>query len=156
MKYLNILLIIAFFGLFACKTKENASGDTTGDAKSSTKNGVIKGMLSKTFDANDTGDNFTVEGARMEGNLLMVDVKYSGGCKKHEFWATGSEAIAKSLPPIRSIVIKHNANEDHCRALIMQTLMIDATDFAYQKEAGSEIFLVVNGIQKKVSYKYVK
>ena len=150
-------MIIAFFGLFACKSKENATGDTTDAAKSTTNNGVIKGVLSdEPLDENAIGDKFVVEGARMEGNLLMVDIQYSGGCKKHEFSVIGSNAIAKSLPPIRSILIKHNANEDHCRALIKQTLMIDAREFAYKKEEGSEIYLVVNGVKGRVLFKYSK
>ena len=93
-------------------------------------------------------DSFTILDAHMDGNLMHLTVEYSGGCEVHSFEVLGSNAIMKSMPPQRAVLILHNANGDACRSLIVEQLTVDLSEFAYQQEDGSEIFLVVEGLEK--------
>lgn len=98
-------------------------------------------------------DNFTILDVHIDGNLMHLTVEYSGGCGEHKFEVLGSKAIMKSLPPLRPVLIIHDAGGDNCRALITEQLTVDISAFAYQQEEGSEIMLVMEG-REKISYKY--
>lgn len=94
----------------------------------------------------------TIEKAEIVGNELLLEVSYGGGCQEHEFKLIGSEMISKSLPPIRTIKLIHNGNNDLCKALIMQTLKYDISAFAYKQEKGSEIILRLDGVKEPLRY----
>jgi hypothetical protein len=85
-------------------------------------------------------------------NKLHLTVEYNGGCKPHEFKILGSKAILKSLPAQRPIMITHNANGDDCRQIVREEILVDISDFAYTKESGSEIILLIDG--QRLSYIY--
>lgn len=97
-------------------------------------------------------DPLTIESATIEGNILTIEVTYGGGCQEHEFQLIGSEMIAKSMPPIRSIKLIHNAKEDNCRAIVPQTLKFDIRNLAYKQEAGSEIYLNLDEYKERLMY----
>lgn len=99
---------------------------------------------------------FSIQSAEISGNTLMVVVNYSGGCGEHTFTCIGSAMISKSLPPRRAIQLVHNNLGDNCRQLITDTLYIDVTEFAYKKEAGSQIFLDLSEWVNTINYTYTK
>jgi hypothetical protein len=91
----------------------------------------------------------------IDGNLLTLKIGYSGGCTEHSFEFIGSEMIAKSLPPIRSVRLVHHANSETCRIYIERKLVIDLRELAYQKEAGSIIKLnIANLKDEQILYTY--
>ena len=157
MKYLNVLFLLVALGLFSCKSKDNADGDNPKNAKKgATKEAVIESQISTDLASVDSGDKFTMDNVRIEGNFMYVDVTYSGGCQSHTFSLIGSAAIAKSLPPIRKIKLTHQGHEDHCRALISQTLTIDISNLAYKKEPGSQIYFELEGYKGRITYTFKK
>jgi len=87
-----------------------------------------------------------------DDNKLHLTVEYGGGCKDHEFRILGSKAILKSMPAQRPIMIVHNSNEDHCRSIVREEFLVDISEFAYTKENGSEIILLLDG--QRLSYVY--
>ena len=97
-------------------------------------------------------DALTIESATIKGNILTIEVTYGGGCQEHEFQLIGSEMIAKSMPPIRSIKLIHKANQDNCRAIVSQTLKFDIRKLAYKQEAGSEIYLNLDAYNERLVY----
>jgi hypothetical protein len=105
-------------------------------------------------DATVDSDPITITAANVEGNVLSIDVEYSGGCEKHWFDLTGSFALMKSLPPKRTVKLIHNANSDACRQLIKKTLTFDISTFAITQTAGSEIILLLDGYKGEISYVY--
>lgn len=150
-------MAVVLLGLFSCKSKDNATGDNPdGSKKNKNESSIIEGKISDSFGDLKTGDRYSVNAVRVEGNMMYVDLSYSGGCKEHVFNVYGSNAIAKSLPPIRAIKINHNANEDHCRAMINQTISVDLRNFAYKKEEGSQIYLTLEGFKDRITYTYKK
>ena len=96
----------------------------------------------------------TIQTASVDGNIMTIEVEYSGGCKDHDFDLIGSAAIMKSLPAQRGIELVHKLSDDTCRELVTEELEFDISEFAYQKEDGSEIMLLLNGYKGKISYVY--
>jgi hypothetical protein len=96
----------------------------------------------------------TIYDAKLNGNFLMLSIGYTGGCATHTFDLVGSEMISKSLPPIRSINLIHNANNEACKREMFDTLYFDITNLAYKKEAGSVIKLNLAGWKEQLIYTY--
>jgi hypothetical protein len=84
----------------------------------------------------------------------MMSISYTGGCAKHTFDLIGSEMISKSLPPIRSVSLIHNANDEACKREMFDTLYFDITNLAYKIEVGSVIKLYIAGWKDQVIYTY--
>jgi hypothetical protein len=98
-------------------------------------------------------DPFTLIDAHVDDmNILHLTVEYSGGCNAHEFKVLGSNAILKSLPAQRPVIITHNANGDACRSIVREQILVDISDFSYSKVQDSEIILLLDG--QRISYKY--
>jgi hypothetical protein len=160
LKQVIALSLVAFsFGLGSCgnskvatvegKTKETKVEETNQNSKMPSEISARIVEMSKDF----TSDPFTVLDAHIDGNLLHLTMQYSGGCGKHTFEVLGSAAIMKSLPPQRPVLIIHRNNGDNCRALITEELTVDISEFAYQKEEGSEIHLIMEG-RERLKYVY--
>jgi hypothetical protein len=96
----------------------------------------------------------TINDVKLNGNTLMMSISYTGGCAKHTFDLIGSEMISKSLPPIRSVSLIHNANDEACKREMFDTLYFDITNLAYKKEVGSVIKLYIAGWKDQVIYTY--
>lgn len=150
MKFLAIVAIGAL--ALSCGTKKNANTEEvkSDDSEPSMKITAEIGKL----DESSTSDAFTINSMNVVGNTLFMEVSYSGGCKDHTFEVVGSPMVAKSMPPIRSVQIKHTANGDNCRANVMKVLEIDISKLAYQQTAGSEIYLTFEGWKERVKYTY--
>jgi hypothetical protein len=147
MKTLITLMLLS--STLACKTMKNRKKDQqiiyTNEVKADKK--AVLG------DINEVGDSINILNASVEGNNLIIEVSYSGGCETHEFKLIGSPMIAKSLPPIRSIVLVHLGKGDACRQLITEKLSFDIRDFAYTVSE-SEIYLNLKGFEKRILYKF--
>ena len=90
--------------------------------------------------------------ANIVDSTLTLNVKYNGGCEDHTFKLNGSKVIQKSMPPIRGIMLIHNANKDQCRELIEQELKFNISDFKYPK---SDIYLKLKGYKEKILFKSI-
>ncbi|MCJ8288643.1 MAG: hypothetical protein HRT58_01325 [Crocinitomicaceae bacterium] len=96
----------------------------------------------------------TVTAATLDGNILSLEIEYSGGCKDHTYELIGSEAIMKSLPAKRAIKLVHNSNDDTCRELISETIKFNIRAFSVTETKGSEIVLLLDGYKQSISYVY--
>lgn len=96
----------------------------------------------------------TIKTASLDGNILSVEIEYSGGCEKHWVDLVGSFSVMKSLPAKRTIKLIHGSNNDHCRKLISESIMFDVSLFAFNQESGSEIILLLDGYKEEISYVY--
>ncbi len=104
-------------------------------------------------DINQVSDSIRILSATITGNTINLEVSYSGGCQAHKFQLIGSPMIAKSLPPIRSVVLVHQANNDMCKKQIIETLSFDIREFAYTQN-DSEILLSIKGYDNKILYRF--
>jgi hypothetical protein len=101
-------------------------------------------------------DAIKILDAKISKNQLLLNVSYSGGCEKHSFKIIGDLLLSKSLPPIRSVKLIHYGNNDACKKLIIENLVIDISDLAYKKEDGSEIYLSLDGWGERITYVFNK
>lgn len=141
----SLLIFSIALLIFSCKSHKNAKNSTI-ETNSET-------MLKATIgDIETPSDLIQITGVTISGNIMSIDVNYSGGCEEHNFQLIGSENIAKSLPPIRSIKLVHNANGDACRKLEERTLVFDISDLTYKQETGSVIYLTLDGWKDRIEY----
>ena len=99
--------------------------------------------------SSSASDPFDLLGARIEGDSMMIDVRYGGGCKEHVF-ALDAGPMLKSLPPKQLLSISHDANGDNCRALITKTIVIDLV--AYRRSPRGITVIVLEG--QELIYEY--
>jgi len=97
-------------------------------------------------------DELSINSVIISGNILIINVTYSGGCNEHSFDMVGSQMVAKSLPPIRQIKLIHKNNGDLCKSLVTKTIIVDIREMADIQESGSEIILNLQGYQGRISY----
>lgn len=141
MKLLSILAVSAL--LFACNnTREVLDVDPIN---------VKKAQIG---DVEQESAQTTIASVTLEGNILSLDVEYSGGCKDHSFELIGNGAIMKSLPPKRVVKLIHNSNDDTCRELVSETIKFDIRALAVTETTGSEITLLLDGVKEPISYVY--
>lgn len=81
----------------------------------------------------ELGDNLaSLDGAEVvsgvDGQVLILDATYGGGCETHDFEAYWDGSVMKSLPPRAAIVLVHRANGDVCRGLMQTKVQIDVDD----------------------------
>ena len=137
--------------LLGCKSKKNSMPDEITNNQSGDQAVKISAEIG---DLETESALIEITDARIIGNTLYLAVAYSGGCKDHEFKLFGASMIAKSLPPIRSMKLIHNNNDDNCRAYLLQKIEVDLRELAYQKEKGSVIYLNLDGWKERLTYTY--
>ena len=94
-------------------------------------------------------DSYSIVNAFVDGNVLNLDVTYSGGCKDHAFELIGSNIVAKSLPPQRAVLLVHHGNGDDCRELMGERLKFDIKNLAFE---GKDVMLKINGYNQEILY----
>lgn len=148
---MKVLLTLALAcSLLACKSKKNAMSDSN-----SLQNDAIK-ITAEIGTTKEISAPLEITGCKIEGNKMYLSVNYSGGCQEHSFKLIGSPNISKSLPPIRSIQLFHENNEDSCRELITKVIEVDISALAYKQEDGSVIQLTMEGWEEKITYTFTK
>lgn len=100
----------------------------------------------------DAGDPFIIQGVDVKGDIISLVVTYSGGCKDHGFVLFADPRIMKSMPPQQNILLKHDANEDHCRALVTDTLRFDLSPIRIGNEGS--IVLRMHNNDDRITYTY--
>ena len=121
--------VLALAMLAGCKSRDAASAESTPDEQAPmTYSGPT---LNDPLEFNRPTDPFQVNGEPVvEGNTLKLVVEYSGGCRDHVFQMVTNGMLMKSLPPQRPVRLIHQANEDMCRSMIIDTLTFDLTPLA--------------------------
>lgn len=160
-KYSVFLLVFALLAFAACKkNKQVAKADTNTTAETTTPTqgqrlpAVMPIDVNKDYAWPGKTDAFTFEDALIEGDKLIVKVKFGGGCKEHGFYVHSNLLWAKSLPPRTSLYMEHVANGDDCRALVEQTMTFDLTPMRYPGQSSVKLSLT-NGLDtKELLYKY--
>ncbi len=175
MKRLAFILILPL--AFACKTQENAVKESA-DPTTEPGNGSVEitaNSEEETGSDEETGDSYTkpqkpyrtkaklgeigrktdhynIVSAEIEGALLFMKIEYSGGCAEHNFEFIGSQAISKSLPPQRAVMLMHDNGDDMCEGWVQRDIEIDISELAYKQEKGSEIILNLEGYDEPLKF----
>ena len=158
MRYSVLFFLLTI--IFSCKTQKNNKHCFLKKKKTEQTENTLKAIFidssSDTTKKERTSDAFKILDAKISKNQLLLNVSYSGGCEKHSFKIIGDLLLSKSLPPIRSVKLIHYGNNDACKKLIIENLVIDISDLAYKKEDGSEIYLSLDGWGERITYVFNK
>jgi hypothetical protein len=142
------LLTGLLFGMNSCKLckkKDNID-------KGITKTEIIESIIvQQGFVKPESSAPFDVVKTSIEGNILTIEVSYSGGCNEHVFKLYFDGSYMKSLPPKANFILTHYNNGDACRSIVEKTLKFDISKAQYV--GGKEMMVSVEGFQEmKYSY----
>jgi hypothetical protein len=158
MKFTALLFFLVL--IFSCKTQKVNQKCCLKKKKKEQTETTLKAIIidssSDSTKKENNSDSFKILDAKISKNQLLLNVSYSGGCEKHSFKIIGDLLLSKSLPPIRSVKLIHYGNNDACKKLIIENLVIDISDLAYKKEDGSEIYLSLDGWGERITYVFNK
>lgn len=72
------------------------------------------------------GEDFTfIKSAGLNGDKLIMDISYGGGCRQHTFQLAWNGSVIKTNPPQIILTLSHNGNGDQCEAMLSERLQID-------------------------------
>ena len=133
-------VFIAVLLLAGCDSEALQSTDPEGHLPRGSEILQIGGFILDDLD----GDPFELKTARFDGNDILVDVAYSGGCAEHGWQLYADEAVALSMPPQLAVYMVHDDANDDCEAYPSETLRIDAS--ALVEWFGSPFIVHLHGV----------
>jgi hypothetical protein len=89
-------------------------------------------------------DDFEILNAKQEGQWLVFETSYSGGCESHFFHANWDGRMMKSLPPQTNVVVAHQHKQDPCRERVVKKWAIDVHPFFERGENEVVLNLIAN------------
>ena len=115
---MRLLLIFLLTGFLA-----GCDSETLADVDPSLKGGSVQ--IADFNPADLEGDTFELIEARIDGQTLLLDVAYSGGCAEHEFGGLSPSVVILIHPAQLSVYVMHDGNGDLCEAYIRNTVSLD-------------------------------
>lgn len=152
MKLSTVLLVLLL--ITSCKLEKEVSTSTSPKIEKvkSPRSLAITAVLGEKDPVNS--ENFVVNELSIEGNKMIIEISYIGGCAEHSFKIIGLPIPAASLQPIRTVQLVHISNNDQCKEDKKVTLEVDITALAAQKVEGKKTQLVIDAWNKKIDYIY--
>ncbi|MCH7497462.1 MAG: hypothetical protein IH971_06400 [Candidatus Marinimicrobia bacterium] len=98
-------------------------------------------------------DAFEVDSVSVSGDTLVVRVRYSGGCKEHDFFVVGSQDWVPLAPPLMDVVVIHDGHLDACEAYLWRYLLIGLTSIREQRGSGV-VLIAVQSAPDTVLYSF--
>lgn len=105
-------------------------------------------------------DPYRIENVSLDRDSIRFTVKYSGGCKAHDFSLVAYNYFLESNPVQVNILLEHDSNKDACEALITKDNMsfsLEPLKNEYIKAYGNQgrmiLNLMLNGKSQKKDYK---
>ena len=105
-------------------------------------------------------DSFAFNDATITGDMLTINVSYSGGCKNHQFILVASDSFLESFPVQLRASIVHNANGDTCEAWPTEDYRFDLTPIktlyqdVYRQTAGTIILRLKDAPDGELVYEF--
>jgi len=98
------------------------------------------------------GDGYSINSVKREGDLIQINVTYSGGCRVHEFEIVWDGIVYTDSPCHMNLLLVHNGNGDTCEALITDTVIINVNtlvgDVDLKDSCSYHIFSTFNSNEK--------
>ncbi len=99
-------------------------------------------------------DPFIINSAVFTGDVLMISVSYSGGCKEHSFIMYTSSYITLSFPPRVSAWMVHDGHLDGCVAFVTETIPLDLDILIQDLSGPFNIELIATGTGEAIHVAY--
>lgn len=98
----------------------------------------------KTETTNVFTDDASIIKADLKKDLLLLTVRYGGGCKEHEFELYWDGLFMESNPLQVKLELSHNSNEDMCRALLTDELYFNLSIIKSRLVGLGQNIIVIN------------
>jgi len=99
-------------------------------------------------------DPFSVSSVRVEGDVLAVQVRYSGGCEKHDFVLLDTGIATRSIPPQHRLRLVHDAHGDGCEAYLTRDLFFDISPLKKVYSSLDRIVILIDGMEGTTLYTF--
>lgn len=147
----GLLILMAFLGL-SCKTKSGTADN--GEGEEINQEDIMEIIMTDKMTYPAQGASFTVSDFRIKGDIVSIDVSYSGS-RNHDFELYGNKFYMKSLPPKLGLFLKHDSGSDEGKKKFTETLHFDVKATRYpDKDKDYSIILMLNNTDKTVEYAY--
>jgi hypothetical protein len=145
------LVILLIYSLLSCKCHPVSASDITKAKDDVAMKQAHDEVLIQPGYRPDSIMNYRLKKAWIENNKLFLDVSWSGGCKEHSWELIFNGMIAKSLPPQATLYLKHNANGDMCKKLMLDTLCFSLKPM---EQFGKTIRIRINQTDELISLNF--
>ena len=143
----KLIFISTLLFLFSCHSQKETSKQSNKKSEA-----ACKPMLLLTEEVNtNESDFFNLDSLAISDNCLEVFVSYSGGCGEADFNLYHNNMVMHSMPP-QTVLFLNFKDEDHCRAIIQDTLYFKLSNFDELASSGG-IWLKLRDSEKRVLYK---
>lgn len=99
-------------------------------------------------------DPFAVSSVRIEGDVLAVQVRYSGGCATHDFVLLDTGIATRSIPPQHRLRLVHDAHGDACEAYLTRDLFFDISPLRKVYSSLDQIAILIDGVGGTTLYTF--
>ncbi len=99
-------------------------------------------------------DPFVVSSVRIDGDVLAVQVRYSGGCTKHDFVLLDTGLATRSIPPQHRLRLVHDAHGDSCEAYLTRDLFFDISTLRKVYFSLDQIAILIDGVEGTTLYTF--
>lgn len=152
--FLTILLLSVL--IFSCKKKQEVSSTQSIAAPVMQEDKDLKVMplrIDKELQLPVNSDDCSIGKMEVIGDSLIMEVSYGGGCQIHEFELLTNGMYGKSLPMQLNLYLRHNANNDMCRAYFTKRIAFSLQ--AIRHSSAKELHLFVNNNrEQRLVYTY--
>lgn len=151
---MRVFLFVILIGILpACKLKKQ-SMDKTEATPATTMQNHPEVVTITDYQRPSNPALLSIVGAKIEGDLLHIDVSYSGGCTEHSFRLIFSGNYKKSMPPQASVYLEHDAKDDSCRSLVEKSLIFNVRKMRFPPEKPGTLILSIEGWNEQLKYVY--
>jgi hypothetical protein len=104
-------------------------------------------------------DPLEIVAARVEGDRLLLALRYSGGCRTHGLELVASSLFMESFPVQADLLLAHDDHDDPCDGIVGREVAFDlaplreAYDEAYPGDSGP-MLLVLRGWEERLRYDF--
>jgi hypothetical protein len=112
-------------------------GDDASSSDGSVADASLPGdwRLTHACRSSDPHDAIDVMSARVDGDMLLVQVGHGGGCEQHEYSLCFAEAWQEEVPVQAQLTVLHDAHGDGCEAFLTTEVSFDLLPIAEEFEA---------------------
>lgn len=142
LRYFSTLIVL--LAILSCNKKSATTIQQTAT------NPASEVIIKKDVILTDTGDPYAIDSVKINKDTLSVFVNYTGGCKNHNFDLFFNGKYAKSYPLKASLSLKHKANEDKCKKLVLHELKFNIAPI---KESSTQTLTLIIG-SNYITYNY--
>lgn len=126
-----ILCLIILAGLGACKNKKQITASQNMNYTINNKDTLAHLSIIESISTPEVAFKYTIKKAAIDGDLLKIDIQYSGGCEDQTFMLVSDGINNEGKVKLQ---LMHDSKGDLCKKLIMKTLYFNLSPLGEKDE----------------------